>query len=268
MKKFLLCLLTVMMMLGAFARVIVADDFDEMALTQSWGTKQQITAMDGEPYEYYVDENGKFSTMIRDDDITWLYVEFIDEFDSNLNPHYASYWFGLSNHIRMDGSRLFERGSRFSVRFLKSGDAEYERFWGQIGEEAGRRLNPRKSGFCVIEVVRPDGTSYTNLGDLAELFVSGDTLFYDLFDENTAHVYKLLPVSGMTCPEPGKYTVYLLNHLDVAYLMDRAGSWTGSVIAESNPLTLFFVGVVTGAAIGVVACFVVRKVRRKKDSEE
>lgn len=231
--------------------------------TSGWGSTHRVMCQDGRERTYYVDESGRYSAMIGDDPVTWLYVETVEEHDGQVAPISTGCWFGISNSIKMDGNPLFEKGSRFSVTFvgrdndLKKWDEYYNNY---LDTEARGKFN-RKTKFCDISVTRPDGCEYTNLGDLAELFTSADIMLFEGGSEQIVHVIKTLPINGIECPVSGKYAVFLLDHLGEPYIGDVSDYWSGSVIADTiTPVSVLIIGA-AALAVGLIVGFLVGKKR-------
>lgn len=257
---------------GVLVDSFTAENDDEY--TRGWGTKRIKTASDGKTYNYWVDNDGTSSTIITDDDIIWLYVEYVDQSDINGNPIYRSCWFGISNFRSMNGQRMFKTGSRFHVNILSPYSAEWQPLWNNIDGETRKKLNPDKLSIIEIGITNPDGNEYSDLGDMAELFMQHSFDFSDKsgiiasdIDENIAHVEKTLPMSGLTAPESGRYSVFLLNHFDFAfYLNNSENSPTGSTVSDSNSpvLTICIISGIALIAVGTVVALVVVKKKKKK----
>ena len=200
-------------------------------------------------YQYWVDSDGKTSTLIGDDDVTWLYEESIDHYEKNADgsdnlskPVYTSAWYGVSNFRKMNGDLLFEKGSKFWVIWHDENSPEYKKYYSQLDEETKEKLQGERWLF-EVGVTKPDGTEYTNLGDLTKLFIQygsdWDENDFEAFyispgkDEKVAHINTTLPMDGISCPEKGMYATLLLNHFS-PYIL---GKYSGKSSNENDILT-------------------------------
>ena len=264
----IMAVLTACTMISALtATASAASEIDEeniQSLAETWGEKRTTTGEDGKEYTFWTDGNGRFSAMIGDDSITWLRVETVEDYDRDGTPVCAECWFGISNSIRMDGSPLFEKGSRFSVSFVNKNEKpeEWDKYWNMLDEETRDRLNPKTAMFCDVSVTTPDGREYGNLGELTELFASANVMFFEDLYAQTPHVYKMLPAGGMECPTPGKYVLFILDHLGEPLVADISNYWVGSMFSDTNtPASAIIIGV-SALVLGLVGGFILG--RKKK----
>ena len=275
----ILAVLTVCTMIAALTVTASAasglDEEEIQSLTEDWGEKRTTTDADGKEYTFWVGGDGRFSAMIGDDSITWLHVEAIEDYDRDGTPVYAECWLGISNFIRMDGSPLFEKGSRFSVSFVSKHEKpeEWDKYWNMLDEETRDRLNPKTAMFCDVSVTAPNGTEYHNLGELTELFVSANVMFFEDLYTQIPHVYKMLPASGMECPDPGKYVLFILDHIGEPLVADVSDYWAGSIISDRiSPVSVIIIGV-AALAVGLAGGFILGRKKKTvadgaKDNEE
>ena len=110
----------------------------------------------GEPKSYngiqhYVEYNGKTNVEVSGNDIIWLKEES--------DGTYA--WYGLDN-----SSGFFQKGSRFSVRWIDSDTDpdEWARYYNNIDDKHKVIAENGKLWIFLVEVVAPDGTKYENFG--------------------------------------------------------------------------------------------------------
>ena len=230
-------------------------------LTRDWGDKNVKTAADGNQYTFWETTDGRFSTMIGEDSVTWLYVEAVAGYDRQGMPVYESYWFGICNFIKMDGNRLFEKGSRFSVTFVshKQNSEKWIGYWENLDPECRRNLIESSVMFCDISVTSPNGNEYKDLGDLTELFTSSNIMFFEDQYNQTPHVYKMLPVNGIDCPEPGRYVTFILNHLGDTFIAEAFDGYAGSTLADKiTPASLIIIAA-AALVLGLVVGFLIGK---------
>lgn len=249
-KKILISLIITLVLLSIC--VLAASAEYAVPDRSAWGEKRTITAPDGNTYTYYVDENGTFSTEIGDDDIVWVYAEFIDNHDANGNPKRVSGWFGISNPMNGKDSRSFSAGSRFCVT-----------------------LGGNKDELMSFEVLDANGKPYDNSNGLYELYIQmssavNEETLTGLYvgsgrDEHIGHITVMLPMANIPCPESGKYAVFLLNRPNVTFFSDRAFSSTGSTISTPATFSVALISFAAGAAVSAAAALVI--CRKKKKSE-
>lgn len=235
-----------------------------------WGDAYTITGEDGRTHTYFVDENGGYSTIVDDEPVIWLYTEITDEQGRIGAPASEKLWFGIRNS-GADGQGFFREGSRFSVRFVGTDNAElwYE-YRGLLDASVKKKLYEGHSMFCVISVTDPDGSEYKGLPDVAELYVSADLMLFDEEGSLLLHDCRSLPTDGVDCPLSGAYNVFSLYHLGTPLVVDDSDYQSGSVISDAvTPASAVIVGV-TALAAGLVIGFSVRRRRSAtaKDSED
>ena len=165
----------------------------------SWGKPIEINGI-----THYVDDEGKTSVEVTDNDIIWLKEE----------SYMAYAWYGLDN-----SSNVFEKGSRFWVKWINQDESKDE--WGEYYDKIDDKNkifdDNKKLWIFLVGVTAPDGTEYTDnfkakvplyvqLGsdwdeeDINSLFIADETdeevnivsLSYKGYPEGTARFAKLI----------------------------------------------------------------------------
>ena len=167
-------------------------------------------------------------------------------------------WYGMDNS---DGA--FDPESKFWLKRISRSDAEYDALYSMIDDShKGFTDYP---DILAFGVQAKDGTEYTYLSELAELYIQcGSAWDSEDFranyissggDETLAHVAKRVgePVFG-TCE------VITLNHLG-SYLLFSAHSGVGSIFSNNPCVFITIAGAIVIAAVIVI---VVHKKKAKK----
>ena len=124
--------------------------------TSSWGKLKINNGI-----ENWVEEDGKTSAMIMGPGMTWLKEES--------DGTYA--WYGIENPLKEDGTYVFEKGSRFWVKWINQNNSEWNYYYNQLDEEHKRKVEDNNLWIFLVGVTAPDGTEYTNLGATVPFYV-------------------------------------------------------------------------------------------------
>ena len=236
-------------------------------ITGDWGVKHIVTCYDGNVYTSWVDYNNTVSALIEDNDVAWLYMEYVDHYDINGNPVYVSGWLGIQNARSIDRMRLFERGSRFYARVAQPYSEEWQVLKNNMDTSMKARLDRDALPLLTFGVTGPDGNEYSDLGDITQLYIQQSTAFPGVSGENITSVNKTLPTDGITTPESGRYTVMLINHLGECLEISDIPT-TGSMISNGDSSLMLTICIVSGIALitvaGIALILIVKKAKKQQ----
>ena len=205
------------------------QDYNDLINRQKeWGTKHVIVAANSSKYTYWVDSKGTSSTIVGDDDVTWLYEE---SYDSNLGK-ITSAWYGLGNPLKDDGTRVFKEGSRFWVRWInqESDPDDWAIYYNMLDDEHKRLAEENKLWIFLTGVTGPDGTQYK----VFDLSIPYYVQLGEDWDKDEIHAIfidkkldEIIDVSYISsdeisgCPYNGEFAKLTLEHFSPYALFDE-----------------------------------------------
>ena len=177
----------------------------------------------------WVEESGKTSALVKNDDITWLREESVDHYDENGNAVITSAWYGLGNPLKPDGTRVFEPGSRFWIRWVNKDDPDWNTYYNQLDSSYRESVDSGRLWIFLIGVTAPDGTEYKNFGWDVPIYIQlGDD--WNKNDLNAVFIKsganEVVPVSYLfsdninQCPINGAFAELTLTHFSAYGIYD------------------------------------------------